>query len=57
MDFCVDRSVPQRQREFKSRALVISGARPSQVQQLGQYFLHSGTVRLGRPILANTAGS
>jgi hypothetical protein len=22
-----------------------------------QYFLHSGTVRLGSPILANTAGS
>ena len=27
------------------------------LQKIGQYFLHSGTVRLGRPILANTAGS
>src|SRR5580692_11587629 len=25
--------------------------------RVGQYFLHSGIVRLGRPILANTAGS
>ena len=29
----------------------------SHLQKIGQYFLHSGMVRLGKPILENTAGS
>jgi hypothetical protein len=35
----------------------VSKSPPGCVVAIGQYFLHSGTVRLGNPILENTAGS
>ncbi|MEH2503787.1 hypothetical protein V1290_002598 [Bradyrhizobium sp. AZCC 1578] len=39
----------------RARGPGVTGAR-SQMRRT-QYFLHSGTVRLGSPILENTAGS
>ena len=60
--FCFSTSVQHPGRECKGEKFLLQPHNPSAngrlaLQKIRQYFLHSGTVRLGRPILANTAGS